>query len=98
MLVFAWDQEPLPAWFGSGSDWLQLVSRCGFVYVVRTHRAMSASLPRVLPAVGRDRHLSLRGAPWARPGASCASLMARVSLRDRAIVMGWSQARFWEID
>jgi hypothetical protein len=68
MLVFAWDQEPLPAWFGSGSDWLQLVSRCGFVYVVRTHRAMSASLPRVI-ARGWQRPTfesprSPVGSPW----------------------------------
>ena len=63
MAVCAYDQERLAAWFGSGSDWLQLVSRCGVVYIARTPRAMSASLPRVLPTVGRDRHLSLRADP-----------------------------------
>jgi hypothetical protein len=98
MSVISWDREPLPAWFRSGSDWSQLISRCGFIYVARTPRAMSASLPRALPTVGRDRHLSLRGAPWARPGASCASLMVRVSPRDRAVAMGWSPVRCWEIN
>ena len=36
MSVISWDQEPLPAWFWSGPDWLQLVSRCGRVCVART--------------------------------------------------------------
>ena len=97
MTVCAYDQERLAAWFGTGLDWMQLVSRCGFVYVARTPRAMSASPPRVLPAVGRDRHLSLPGAPWARPGASCASVMVRASPGVDAVAMGWSRTRFWEI-
>jgi hypothetical protein len=97
MTVCAYDQERLAAWFGTGLDWMQLVSRCGFVYVARTPRAMSASPPRVLPAVGRDRHLSLPGAPWARPGASCASVMVRASPGVDAVAMGRSRTRFWEI-
>ena len=43
----AWAAEQQAAWFGSRSNWLQLVSRCGDLCVARTPRPMSTSQQRI---------------------------------------------------
>ena len=47
----AWVAEQWAAWFGSRSNWLQFVSRCGDVCVAKSPRPMSTSTGVCLTAV-----------------------------------------------
>ena len=63
----AWAAEQLAAWFGSISNWLQLVSRCGRLCAARTPRPMSTSQQRIRCAGAEvDGCLRRSRAPWAR--------------------------------
>ena len=67
----AWAFEQWAAWFASGLDWVQLVSRCGFVCGARTPRAIATSFIACIHRGERGRMFASAGGPvgslWAAP-------------------------------
>ena len=67
----AWAFEQWAAWFASVLDWVQLVSRCGFVCGARTPRAIATSFIACIHRGERGRMFASAGGPvgslWAAP-------------------------------
>ena len=88
----AWAFEQWAAWFSSGLDWVQLVSRCGFVCGARTPRAIATSFIVCIHRGERGRCLRRRGDRWDHCGRSQRSGMDTVCPVAAAVAAGRSRA------